>query len=299
MEIIHINNDQYQEGEVVLACGLFDGVHQGHVKVLESAREYAKKNKLKFGVLTFSVSPKNIFNNKKQFLMTLSQRVKKFKQHGADVVLVFDTNAASLKVSGLEFVNLLKQNNVVKTFSGTDFRFGNKAINDWSDIPALSSETIQSTALDFVEYNKDKISTTNIIDFIREGKMKDATECLGHNYEIIGTVMEGNKLGRTIGFPTANIHVEDGYVIPKKGVYKTKTVIGDKAYDSITNIGNNPTVDNNEFIKAETHIFDFHGDLYGKQINIDFIDFIRAEKKFNGINELKEQIKLDIIEAKK
>ncbi len=288
----------------ILLIGNFDGLHIGHQKLFKLAKKYSKKNKIKIGVLTFDPIPKMFFNKKlKNFkISNQNQKINWFKKFKIDFVIVkkFDKNFS--KINYIDFINniLFKKLRPKYIFVSDNFRFGNKREGDVAKLK-FSEKKYNFKIINphpLKKINK-IISSTLIRKLISNGKIKLVNKYLGRNWTINGKVMIGRKMGRKIGFPTCNIGLND-YIIAKPGVYAVKIVIGknNKLLNGIANLGYRPTF-NQKKILLEVHIFNFSRNLYNKHLTIEFIDFIRNEKKFKNINQLKKQINLDLKIAKK
>lgn len=265
-----------------VALGSFDGVHIGHQKVLKSLN-YSSGKKL---VISF----KNLSNNN---IFTVDENLLEIQNVVNDEtdILSIELNDRNKKISKEDFILFLKKLNIKNIFVGSDYRFGYKASGNNDDL----QEHFKVHIIEFVKENNSKVSSTNIRDELLKGNIKCVNEKLNKNYYILGEVIYGKQIGREINFPTVNIKPQK--ICPKNGVYKSKVLIDDQYYDSITNVGVKPTLGENEKL-IETHIFDFDKEIYGKLIKVEFIDYIRNEEKFSSINDLKIQIKKDISKVK-
>ncbi len=279
-----------------IALGFFDGVHIAHQKIIKNAVDYAKKNNLHPVVLSFDASPLEVLCPEKVSYITTSEEKKKLIEDMGAKVEFLPMNAEFLGMPPEDFIEniLVRKYNIKYAVCGYDYRFG----KDGSGSTNLLIESgkklgFGTEVIDCETLGGEKISSSRIRELIFLGEIKRANELLGRNFSLSGTVQEGKHLGRTLGFPTANVFFNDLTVIPKKGVYKTVVIIDNICYNSITNTGTNPTV-GGEKLRTETYIPNFDGNLYGKEIKIEFLDFIRPEKKFENVGKLKEQIKKDI-----
>ena len=279
-----------------IALGFFDGVHIAHQKIIKNAVDYAKKNNLLPIVLSFDASPLEVLSPEKvRYITPLREKKKIIENMGAKVEFL-PMSAEFLCMSPKDFIEniLVKKYNIKYAVCGYDYRFG-KGGNGDTKLLLESGEKLgfHTEVMECENLGGEKISSSRIRELISLGEIKGANELLGRNFSLTETVREGKHLGRTLGFPTANVFFNDSTVIPKKGVYKTLVIIDNICYNSITNTGVNPTV-GGETLRTETYIPNFHDNLYGKEIKIEFLDFIRPEKKFENIGKLKEQIKKDI-----
>ncbi len=288
----------------IILIGNFDGLHSGHQKLFELAKKYKTKYKYKVGVITFDPIPKMFFNTKiKNYrISNFSQKVIYLKKFGVDFVInkKFDKNFS--KITYYKFIKdiLSKKLRSKFIFVSNNFRFGHKREGDVAILKKyekdFSYNLINPTPL---MKNKKIISSTIIRKLLEDGKLSKANTFLKRNWEIEGKVQRGRMMGQKIGFPTCNIDIGN-YVIAKPGVYAVKIRINKikKLYKGIANLGYRPTF-NQKKILLEVNIFNFSGNLYNKKLSVEFLKFIRGEKKFKGISELKNQIKKDILNAKK
>ncbi len=288
----------------IILIGNFDGLHSGHQKLFELAKKYKTKYESKVGVVTFDPIPKMFFNTKiKNYrISNFSQKVIYLKKFGVDFVInkKFDRNFS--KITYYKFIKdiLSKKLRSKFIFVSNNFRFGHKREGDVAILKKYEKDfgynLINPTPL---MKNKKIISSTIIRKLLEEGKLSKANTFLKRNWEIEGKVQKGRMMGQKIGFPTCNIDIGN-YVIAKPGVYAVNTRINKrkKLYKGIANLGYRPTF-NQKKILLEVNIFNFSGNLYNKKLSVEFLKFIRGEKKFKGISELKNQIKKDILKAKK
>ena len=288
----------------IILIGNFDGLHSGHQKLFELAKKYKTKYKSKVGVVTFDPIPKMFFNKqiKNYRISNFNQKAIYLKKFGVDFVInkKFDKNFS--KITYYKFIKDILSRKLKSKFIfvSNNFRFGHKREGDVALLKKYENDfgyhLINPTPL---MKNKKIISSTIIRKLLEEGKLSKANAFLKRNWEIEGKVQRGRMMGKKIGFPTCNIDIEN-YVIAKPGVYAVKTRINDrkKFYKGIANLGYRPTF-NQKKILLEVNIFNFSGNLYNKKLSVEFLKFIRGEKKFKGISELKNQIKKDILKAKK
>ncbi len=288
----------------IILIGNFDGLHSGHQKLFKLAKKYKTKYESKVGVVTFDPIPKMFFNTKiKNYrISNFNQKVIYLKKFGVDFVInkKFDKNFS--KITYYKFIKdiLSKKLRSKFIFVSNNFRFGHKREGDVAILKKYEKDfgynLINPTPL---MKNKKIISSTIIRKLLEEGKLSKANTFLKRNWEIEGKVQRGRMMGQKIGFPTCNIDIGN-YVIAKPGVYAVKTRINKrkKLYKGIANLGYRPTF-NQKKILLEVNIFNFSGNLYNKKLSVEFLKFIRGEKKFKGISELKSQIKKDILKAKK
>ncbi len=272
-----------------LLLGYFDGVHKGHQKLIEKAKESSSLT----GVLLFDANLANLIpgsGKKVKELTSLEEKIELFESFGIDRAYIIHTDLAFLGLRKKDFIEkVLLKINPAKIVVGDDYTFGYKKEGDVSSLREYFDVISCSLLLD--EYGK--ISTRNIVSFIEEGKIKEANSELGYMYSLSGKVIHGFENGRKISYPTANVEIDDSYAIPSVGVYSGYTEIDNKKYPSIINIGNNPTVGKLNKNILESHILNFDADIYNKDIRVYFLDWIRGEKKFSSLDELKSQLDKD------
>lgn len=279
-----------------IALGSFDGLHLGHLSLVRKVKSLAKENNGKSIVFTFKNHPRTFINinNKIELIMTNEEKIRVLQKEGIDILAFKDFDEKMMKMMPDEFINwLCKTYNVKGIVVGFNFKFGYKNLGDVELLKKFEEEyRYKLYVMEPCKSEGEIISSTTIRKELVDGNVEKAFDMLSRPYMLSGKVIDGKKLGRTIGFPTANLEINQQKVIPKKGVYYTNVKINEKIFKGITSVGNNPTVNGQE-LTVETYILDFSNDIYGKEINIYFIDRIRDEIKFNNINELIEQLKKD------
>ena len=286
----------------VVAIGNFDGVHLGHQKVINHAQKKAKKNKLPFGIITFEPMPVMFFNKKikNHRINSLTQKKNLLKKLRLDFLIIVNFNKKFSKLLPKEFIEkiVFKKAKCKFVYVSNNFKFGYKRQGNTKTLKKYSNIYNYKTVITnpFKKINK-IISSTIIRKKISQGKIYEINKLLNRNWRIQGKVIKGDKRGRKIGFPTCNVKILD-YVIPKLGVYAVKVKTRKFVKKGIANIGYRPTF-NGQNLLLEVNIFGINKNLYNKEINVDFIKFIRSEKKFKNLEQLKKQIKIDIIQAKK
>jgi len=288
MKIIYLKD--YQDINVdiknlSLVLGYFDGVHIGHSQLINYARSQTEGS---LGVLTFDRPLKNIEGS----ITNIDLKAKLIGNLGVDYLFVVVCDDNFKKMSYIDFVTkVLKKINPTCLYCGPDFKYGYCA---QGGIDYLKSRFNQVYVLNYVkDHFGEKISSTEIKNLIKEGKMYEASRWLGRSYIISGTIIHGKNNGEKIGFPTANLLPDYNYVIPKNGVYITHILIDGVNYKAITNIGVHPTIDKLEVPSIETYIIDCDKDLYDKKAYLFFLKFLREETKFNSLEDLKNQINKD------
>lgn len=304
MEIINLNNYEEKNYETGVALGNFDGVHIGHQCLLKDMIAKAREKGLKTSVLLFENHTKTILenngNNKLYILTSNEQKLEILKNIGIDIVYTINFDENLMKLSGEEFVEkiIVKKLNAELVTVGFDYRFGYKALGNSDYLKKLGLEKgFDTNIISPIYIDKEVVSSTLIRNLIRTGNIKKANQLLGRHYIVNGTVITGKNRGNKIGYPTANIRLNYNYTIPKTGVYKTITLVSGKEYLSITDIGYNPTFNENE-LKIENHILNFNNNIYDQTIEVKFIAFIRDDIKFDNVRELTNQIEKDIAYVK-
>lgn len=288
---------------IIAAIGNFDGVHLGHQALLRETVEIAQNENALPGAIVFEPHPRRFFQpDAPAFMLTSSKgREALLRNHGAKKVLHIPFDEALSKMPPTEFIHdvLIKRMGIYGIVAGSDFRFGIDRQGDAALLTKLSEgPDFFAVTVDLVNDTAqgEKFGSTAIRNAITKGEMLSAARMLGHVWSVQGTIVQGQKLGRTLGFPTANMTL-GSLIAPRHGVYAIRATHDDVRYDGVANYGRRPTVGADAPL-LETHLFDFSGDLYGVQIDVEFVDFIRDEQKFDGLEALKSQIAIDIKSAK-
>lgn len=302
MVILDENNINKYNDKKVIALGNFDGIHLGHQALIKKAVELSKINKISSSVFTFRHhTMKTICENKlPQLLITNRKKVYEFSKYMLDYAIIFDFNKDFSLLSPENFIKdiLIDKLNMKIAVVGKNYRFGYKASGDIQLLRSFSKiYDYKVEVIEPVKLNKIVISSSYIRSLIQKGKIEEANKCLGRYFSLEGYVISGRKVGRRLGFPTANISINKEYILPLNGVYLTMVKILNKDYLGITNVGINPTFNVNN-LSVETHIIDFNKNIYGMFIEVKFIKRIRDEIKFNSEEELIEQMKKDYTFAK-
>jgi len=288
----------------IILIGNFDGVHLGHQKLFKLANRYKKKFNLKIGVLTFEPMPKMFFNKDiKNFrISSINQKNVILKSLGVDFIITqkFDKKFSRIKSNFFIKEILSKKLEAKYIFVSDNFKFGNKREGDVDQL--IENEKIYDYKIVKPQpliLGQKVISSTFIRSLLEKGDLKKTNKLLGRNWLIEGIVQKGRQQGKKIGFPTCNIDIED-YVITMPGVYavKVKRKNSNNSLKAIANLGYRPTFNQKEIL-LEVHIFNFSGNLYNKYLSVEFTKFIRKEKKFKNVNQLRKQIQKDLNIAKK
>ncbi|RIX51780.1 bifunctional riboflavin kinase/FAD synthetase [Paenibacillus nanensis] len=310
MEVIPLsyplNNPEALTGgkKLSIAIGFFDGVHRGHQNVIKAATAHAKQSDMRSAVLTFSPHPKEVLGQGDphyRCLTPISSKTQLIEELGVDVVFVmkFDLSFASLSPG--QFVSeVLRPLGVAHAAVGFDFTFGSKGSGTAEMLRELGGADISVHIEEPLYEDGMKVSSTFTKESLESGDLAMANKLLGRPYEVTGTVVHGDGRGRTIGFPTANLDLDDPYVTPRLGVYAITAWIDGESFGGVLNHGKKPTFNNTEVVPVmEAHLFDFDRDIYGKEIRVQFQSFIRPEQKFGSVTELIAQIAADSDQARK
>lgn len=293
--MILINNDfnRVIQKSTYIALGSFDGIHKGHLALINKSIELSKNNDALSMVYTFKNHPRTFINKESapKLIVTLSEKIKILEDLKVDLSSFVEFDKKFMKLEPEEFIdNLIKNYNVKGIVVGFNYRFGHKNKGDVRLLKELCNlKGIELCVIEPFTYKSEVVSSTRIRKALSEGELEDANNMLGRYFSLSGEVVSGKKIGRTINFPTANLKTDEKTILPKIGVYYTNVEIHGEIYKGITSVGNNPTV-NGKNITVETHILNFDKDIYGKNIKLYFISKIRNEKKFNCLEELKEQL---------
>ena len=284
--------------KTIVTIGTFDGIHIGHQKILKDLIKTAKKEGKKSVLLTFFPHPRMVLQKENKILLlnTIKEKSSLLEKMGLDYLIIHPFSREFSRLTALDFVRdvLVNKLNTSRLIIGYDHHFGKNRegnihqLKEYSLLYDFKVEEIPAQDIDDVSVSSTKIRTA-----LKDGNLKTANNYLGYHYMLNGTVVSGKKLGGTIGFPTANLEIKEPYkLVPKTGVYIIKTHINTVLYTGIMNIGFNPTV-LGKHQTIEAHLFDFNEDLYGKEIMIEFIYFLREEHKFKSIEELVVQLNID------
>lgn len=308
MEVIEITHpiqaEQYIQEDVAMALGFFDGLHRGHQALFDELDRVAKEKDLKKAVMTFDPHPSVVLNPKQKrttYITPLDDKIELLGEQNIDYCLVVNFSSRFAEVTPDEFVqDYLVKNHARVIIAGFDFTFGKYGKGNMAMLQECQAQ-FESITIGKQDLNREKISTTAIREALKTGHLAKANEQLGYRYRMKGTVVQGEKRGRTIGFPTANIEPSDDYVWPTLGVYAVSMTIGssDQIYRGVANIGVKPTFhDDLPQAVIEVNIFDFTENIYGERVTIYWHHYIRPELKFDGIDPLVAQMNDDKARAK-
>lgn len=298
LKIYHDLKDYKNNSRSILTLGTFDGVHLGHTCILKKITEESKIKDLESIVLTFFPHPRMVLQKDSdiKLLNTITEKATLLEKIGVDNLIIHPFSQEFSRLTAEEFVKdiLVDKLNIKKIIIGYDHRFGRNrtaTIDDLIEFGKTYDFEVEQISAE--EINEVTISSTKIRNALLEGNVKLANQYLGYNYFLSGKVETGKQIGRTIGFPTANIKIDEDYkLIPKNGVYIVSSTYNGKTIYGMMNIGNNPTISDKNYT-LEVHFFDFNEDLYNQSLTISFLEYIRDEEKFESINDLKNQIEKD------
>jgi riboflavin kinase/FMN adenylyltransferase len=281
--------------------GIFDGVHLGHKSIIGLMRKEAARNRRSTCVVTFFPHPQKVLRGiDMPLIVPLEERFRLLEKEGVDITVCFNFTKAFSKISAKDFVKnyLVEKLNIKTIFVGPDLFFGRNREGNVDLLKSMAkSFGFETRTVGPVYFENELISSSAIREFIEDGNVKKAANFLGDCFSIEGNVKEGERRGRELGFPTANLDTE-WELLPKKGVYITWAEMSKKRFKSVTNVGTRPTFGRNHLL-VETHIIDFKEDIYGKTIRVSFIERLRDEKRFAKVESLTSQISTDVENAKK
>lgn len=285
-------------GEHALSIGVFDGVHRGHQMLIGRMLEEAKARSLTGGVITFHPHPLSVVRPdvKITYLESLERRVELLRELGTEFVSVLQFTSELQQVSALDFSRLLVEEAGMRLLVvGEDFRLGRGGAGTVEVLTGIGEELgFEVLAVPLLGDGDDRVSSTRVRQALEAGEMETVSQLLGHPFLLRGPVLHGDERGRQIGFPTLNVGVSADRWLPPNGVYVTRALVGDREFEACTNIGIRPTFEGDNSRLVETHLLDFEGDLYGQVVTVELLHRLRAEQKFNGIEELSAQIQRDL-----
>lgn len=282
-----------------LAIGFFDGLHRGHQTVINEAKRKAEELGIRSAVMTFDPHPSHLFGdgeNKVGYITQYKEKARLLSAMGIDALFIVTFDWALASLSPKQFVDIfLKELHVLHVTAGFDFTFGSKGAGTMEQMAALSDGAFGTTVIEKVTDNEQKISSTRIRELLSKGNVEETELLLGRPFRTVGIVVDGEKRGRLLGFPTANVMPEKSTVLPANGVYAVRFNVDEQTYEGVCNVGVKPTFHDPSDRQAvvEVHVLDFTGDLYGKEAFVDWVGHIRPEQKFGSIDLLVEQIAKD------
>jgi riboflavin kinase/FMN adenylyltransferase len=296
--IIHEGYENLNLIAPVATLGIFDGVHRGHMALLDCLVKRAQEAKGESVVITFSPHPRLVLeqnNSNLSFLTTMEEKKVLLENAKIDHLIVIEFNNQFSKIPACDFIRdiLVKKIGIKHLIIGYNHHFGKTGEGDFNTIKRCSEEfNFRVEQVQGYHTEEGTISSSSIREALLRGKLDKANRWLGYNYSVSGTVIEGRKIGRSIGFPTANIYVDSQYkLIPGNGVYAVEVHLDEKAYPGMLSIGSNPTLNSDLRIRSiEVHILNFNNDIYGRKISVVFRKRLRNEKKFDNLEQLTRQM---------
>lgn len=288
--------------KTIYALGFFDGVHLGHQALLRACRELAKQHGCSAGVVTFREHPDALVFGKTPALINTPQERKMLlkERFGMETVVELPFDKAMMAMPWEAFLQLLFEKfDAAGLVCGADFRFGSRGAGNAALLEQVCKENnLPCAVVEEQKIDGITVSSTYIRQLLQQGDMARATRFLGHPHILTGTVVSGRQLGRTIGIPTANLALPENSVSLRRGVYACKAITETGTYLAVTNIGSRPTVGGHH-VTVEPWLLDFDGDLYGKTLTLQFYDFLRPERKFASMEELKAEIQKNAVQTRK
>ncbi len=295
------NPDSYKGGDTVVTLGMFDGVHAGHKKLLSHVIDISQEKSLIPTVLTFWPHPRMVLKKDEdslQFITTLDEKTVVISQQGIEQLFLLQFNKELASKTAEEFIVeiLIGKVKMKHLVVGYNHRFGRDRVHDYNVYKQLAEKYgFTISRVEAVHEGDIAVSSTVVRNLLNEGLVQKANKILGYNYSIFGTVTGGQKLGRKLGYPTANIKPNEHYkLIPGKGVYACFINVMGKQYGGMLNVGVRPTVNSSDYeLTIEVHILDFNQDIYSEEVTVSFIQKVRDEEKFSGLDTLVAQLKVD------
>lgn len=300
MEYIRKTTEIQIAEPTVLTLGKFDGLHMGHKLLVDTMME-KKKEGLKTVMFTFDIPPKTVVDGQQQYVLTTCpEKEEVFSKTGIDYLIEYPFTEEVRSMEPEEFIRMLVERLHVKCIvAGTDFHFGHNRSGNYETLQkAGSTYGFETIIVEKKTYENRDISSSFVREEIQNGHMEKANLLLGYEYFVKSEVVHGKKLGRRLGIPTVNLIPPKEKLLPPFGVYVSRILVDGKVYGGITNVGKKPTIEGDNPAGVETHIFDYNEDVYGKEIEIQFLHYMRAEKKFDSVEELKNQMTRDIEQGK-
>lgn len=283
--------------DMLLTIGVFDGVHLGHKYLISRLKEQAAERDLLSGIVTFRQHPLELLapQTRLPYLTSIGEKVHLLKEAGVDVVIPLTFSDELARLSAGRFAGLLKKHlRMAGLIIGPDFALGKNREGNADTLVKLGQEMgFFVTVINPVLINGEVISSTAIRKALADGDVKKMIALIGRSFSLKGPVIAGDGRGRKLGFPTANMEIDEGQILPADGIYATLSYIDDRAYQSVTNIGTRPTFGDNQRT-VETYILDYSDNLYGRELKIDIVERLRGEKRFDSVEKLEEQMAEDV-----
>ena len=283
----------------VFALGFFDGVHLGHQALLQACRDLAREENCQSAAITFDRHPQSLFSAEPPMLLSsLQDRHILLRKYGVGPIYTFSVEPETMSMDWRDFLEELMEYGAAGFVCGADFRFGYKGrgnadlLRTYCLEKGLPCVIVPEQTMDGV-----RISSTRIRELLEKGHMESAKKLLGHPHLLTGEVVTGRKLGGTLGFPTANVRIPEGVACPRHGVYACKIQVDGEVFSAVTNVGSRPTVQGSQ-VRTESWILDFDRDLYGRTVTLEFHYFLRPEKRFDSLEQLKQAVLADAARAR-
>ncbi len=297
MKIIRNFNEHQEKTPLALSIGMFDGVHRGHQTIINQLNTISRGKGLQSAILTFWPHPRTVFNpgDDLKLLNTIDEKVYLIGKNGIQHLFLKEFDEQFRNLTGAEFVRqiLVEKLNVKHLIIGHDHTFGKNKSGDFNLLKQMSAEYgFEVQQVEAVNYHDRNISSTQIRNALAAGNVKEANDMLGYVFSVSGTVVNGRKIGRTIGYPTANIETDPLKLLPKKGAYIVEVFVKGQKYKGMLSIGTNPTV-NGTSLSTEVYILDFNDDIYGEEISVNFREFLHDEIRFESMEKLIERLDED------
>ncbi|KAA0130062.1 bifunctional riboflavin kinase/FAD synthetase [Chryseobacterium sp. SN22] len=297
MKVFRNFSEYTSQKPLALSLGMFDGVHLGHKSIIGELIKVGGENHLETAVLTFWPHPRFVFNPSEnlKLLNTLEEKTFLMEKYNIENLFLKEFDEEFRNLTGEEFVRqiLVDKLHVKYLIIGYDHSFGKNKSGNFELLQKLSRELdFEVEQMEAINIHENNISSTKIRKALLDGNIREANEMLGYSYSVSGTVVHGKKIGRTIGYPTANIETDSIKLLPKKGAYIVEVLIKNQQYKGMLSIGTNPTV-NGEKLTVEVYILDFNNDIYDEKITVKFRDFLHDEIKFEGLEKLIERLDED------
>ncbi|CAI8801867.1 bifunctional riboflavin kinase/FAD synthetase [Chryseobacterium sp. IT-36CA2] len=297
MKVFKNFTDYSSQKPLALSLGMFDGVHLGHKSIIDELTKVGTENNLETAILTFWPHPRFVFNPNEdlKLLNTLEEKKQLVEKYGIDNLFLKEFDEEFRNLTGEEFVRqiLVDKLNVKYLIIGYDHSFGKNKSGNFELLKKLSKELdFEVEQMEAINIHENNISSTKVRNALLTGNITEANEMLGYPYSVSGTIVHGKKIGRTIGYPTANIDTESIKLLPKKGAYIVEVFIKGNQYKGMLSVGTNPTV-NGEKLTVEVYILDFDDNIYDEKITVRFRDFLHDEIKFESLEKLIEKLDLD------
>ena len=284
------------EQKRVIALGFFDGVHRGHRAILQKAVDLAREKGMQTAAVTFESHPRAFVRGRApDMINTFERRCALLQEAGAQLVIALPFDRRMAETSPDAFAEMLRdQYRGAVVVCGDNFRFGRNAAGTPAHLEAFGLET---HVVPPVVYSGRVVSSTYIRESVRDGRVGRARQLLGRPFFLEGPIVGGFQVGRTIGYPTINIRVENGILMPHRGVYVSRVTVDGQTFRAVTNVGTRPTFTDADIVSVESHLLDFSGDIYGHEARVEFLKFLRPERSFRDGEALRDQIAKDIRQA--